>query len=142
MRTKWKPKVGDRFNVSSTVEDYEPGKSYTVSRVDTSDNTLKGTEDESGRELLWVSWDRVHPILSEIGWEWLKTQLPDESLEILSAFDGLNRLTLKADIRDRIVRTTPNLLQRILISRAEIANGEVASPTGSGLSDGDDSLDI
>lgn len=142
MRTRWTPKVGDRFNVSSNVEDYEPGKMYTVSRVDPTDNTLKGTEDGSGRELLWVAWDRVRPVASEIGWEWLKTQLPDDSLEILSAFDGLDRLTLKADIRDQIVKTTPNLLQRILISKIEISNGGKVAPEGNGLSDEDDSLDI
>jgi hypothetical protein len=142
MRTRWTPKVGDRFNVSSNVEDYEPGKMYTVSRVDPTDNTLKGTEDGAGRELLWVAWDRVRPVASEIGWEWLKTQLPDDSLEILSAFDGLDRLTLKADIRDQIVKTTPNLLQRILISKIEISNGGKAATEGNGLSGEDDSLDI
>jgi hypothetical protein len=142
MRANWTPKVGDRFNVTSNIEDYEPGKNYTVSRVDPSDNTLKGTEDGSGRELLWVAWNRVRPVLSEIGWEWLKTQLPDDSLEILSAFDGLDRLTLKAEIRDQIVKSTPNLLQRILISKAEIANGGQPSPAGNGLCDEDDSLEI
>ena len=142
MRAKWTPKVGDRFNVPSNVEDYEPGKCYTVCRVDPSDNTLKGTEDSSGRELLWVSWDRVRPIRSEIGWEWLKTQLPDDSLEILSAFDGLDRLTLKAEIRDQIVKSTPNLLQRILISKTEIANGGITTPSGNGLGDEEDSLEL
>lgn len=142
MRTRWTPKVGNRFSVSSNVEDYQPGKIYVVSRVDPTDNTLKGTEDGSGRELLWVAWDRVRLITSEIGWDWLKTQLPDDVLEILSAFDGLDQLTLKTHIRDQIVRSTPNLLQRILISKMEIDNGGKAAPEGNGLSDDDDCLDI
>jgi hypothetical protein len=56
----------------------------------------------------------------EISWDWLKGQLPGEVLELLSAFQGLESLRLKPEVRDHILLQLPNLKERILSSQVAI----------------------
>lgn len=142
MRSNRKPHVGDRFTVNHNSDGYEAGKTYVVSCVDHSDNTLRGTEENSSHEKPWIQWSKIVPGEASIGWDWLKTQLPDDAIEILSAFNGLDCLYLRPQIRDRIVRTTPNLLQRILLSKNDLENGDSPNAQRGGLNNEDDDLGI
>ncbi len=56
----------------------------------------------------------------EISWDWLKGQLPGEVLELLNAFQGLEALRLKPEVRDHILLQLPNLKERILASQVAI----------------------
>jgi hypothetical protein len=46
--------------------------------------------------------------------------LPTEALELLSAFEGLHWLTVKEEVRDRILAKIPNLHAEILAAVGEI----------------------
>ena len=110
------PQRNQRIRVTRQCRGYEPGKIYTISRVDASDNTLIAV-DSGGHEGSWIKWDACVPAGPDIAWEWLKTQLPGEVLELLSAFNGLDSLRLKPEVRDHIVLQLPNLRERILASQ-------------------------
>ena len=115
------PQRNQRIRVNRSTRGYEAGKVYTIARVDSSDSTLIAV-DASGREGAWIKWDACVPAGPDIAWNWLKTQLPGEILELLSAFNGLDSLRLKPEVRDHIVLQLPNLRERIL--EAQIALDE------------------
>lgn len=110
------PKRNQRIKITHTGRGYEVGKIYTVIRVDPNDNTLMAT-DSSGKEGGWVKWDYCEPAGPDIGFEWLKAHLPGETLELLSAFDGLESLSLKPEVRDYILNQLPDLKQRVLVAQ-------------------------
>jgi hypothetical protein len=91
---------------------YEDSRTYIVSEIDPGDSTLRA-RDENGSLGGWIHWGDCRPV-SEIGWDWLKGQLPAETLELLTAFNGLERLTLRKDVTTTLVAGMPSLKQRIL----------------------------
>lgn len=107
-------KPGDRIRAVAMFEhhDYEGGRNYTVRDIDPNDSTLRAL-DENGKRGSWIRWDDCRSV-SEIGWDWLKGRLPAESLELLSAFNGLERLKLRQDVTFALVSEIPSLKQRIL----------------------------
>ena len=113
------PQVKQRIKVNRPGRGYQPGKSYLVARIDNSDNTLIATDAE-GNEGNWIKWDHCMPAGDDINWSWLKGQLSGESLELLSAFEGLETLRLRDEIRDRILLQLPNLKERILCCQVQI----------------------
>ncbi len=105
-----------------------------MTTVDCGDNTLKA-RDAQGEEGNWIKWADCQKF-SDIGWHWLKTVLPAEALDLLSAFDGLENLSLREDIRNRLVLQIPSLHDKILAVQSTLETaplsevGEDASPNG------------
>lgn len=121
------PQRNQRIKVTRRGKGYEPGKTYIVVRVDTNDNTLVAA-DAAGQEGSWISWSQCSPAGPDISWEWLKSHLPGESLDLLSAFEGLEKLRLKDEVRDHILNQLPNLRERIL--QAQVALEEQMAAAG------------
>ncbi len=114
-----RPQPRQRIRVTHPSRGYECGKTYTIVRVDDNDNTLVATDSE-GKEGSWIKWDYCVPATAEIGWSWLKGQLSADALELLSAFENLEMLRLKDEIRDHILLQLPGLKDRILHSQIQI----------------------
>jgi hypothetical protein len=112
-------KVGDKIRPISAFghHSYEPGRCYTVVRLDESDQTLMA-RDASGREGNWIKWCDCRKT-NDIGWDWLKTVLPAEALDLLSAFEGLEHLDLRDDLRNRLLLQIPGLHDKILQAMTE-----------------------
>jgi hypothetical protein len=115
------PRKNQRIRVIRETRGYERDRVYTIDRVDTSDNTLTAA-DASGKVGPWVQWINCAPAGPDVGWDWLKAQLPGEVLELLTAFQGLEKLRLKNEVRDHILLQIPNLKERIL--QAQVALDE------------------
>lgn len=90
---------------------YQPNETYTVARIDPNDQTLIA-KDSSGEEGNWIRWADCSRH-EDIGWDWLKTKLPAEALDLLSAFSGLEGLTLREEIRSHLILKIPDLKNRI-----------------------------
>ena len=105
---------GTRIRVIARFDrhNYLPNETYTVVRVDANDQTLVA-KDDFGEEGHWIRWSDCAQH-AEIGWEWLKTKLPAEALDLLSAFDGLESLSLREDIRNHLITKMPDLKNRVL----------------------------
>ena len=114
-----RPQPKQRIKVTRPTRGYELGKTYTIVRVDNDDNTLIASDSE-GQEGSWVKWDHCVLVNGEIGWSWLKGQLSAEALELLSAFEKLESLRLKDEIRDHILLQLPGLKDRILHSQIQM----------------------
>jgi hypothetical protein len=112
-------KTGDRIRATSAFghHSYEPGRLYFVTCIDDSDQTLKA-RDATGNEGNWIKWCDCKKT-ADIGWEWLKTVLPAEALDLLAAFDGLESLSLREDLRNRLVLQIPGLHDKILSAMAD-----------------------
>jgi len=112
-------KMGDRIQATSGFghHSYEPGRNYTVTSVDRNDSTLKA-RDAMGNEGNWIKWSDCKKT-DDIGWEWLKTVLPAEALDLLAAFDGVEGLSLREDLRNRLVMQIPGLHDKILGAMAD-----------------------
>ncbi len=108
------------------LHSYEPGRVYTVVATDPNDQTLRAV-DATGTEGTWIKWSDCVKA-NEIGWDWLMTALPAEALDLLAAFDGLENLSLRDDIRNRLVMRIPNLMDQILDAHME----EEAENSGAG----------
>lgn len=110
---------GDRIRATDSFghHSYQPARIYTVTEVDSNDNTLRA-RDTSGEIGNWIKW-RDCSLAQDIGFDWLKTVLPAEALDILSAFDGLEYLSLREEIRNQLVLQIPNLKERILEVQAQ-----------------------
>lgn len=111
--------IGQRIRVTCGFgrHGYKPNTQYTVIETDSSDNTLKAQSD-SGESGEWIPFSSCVPYEC-LGWEFLRTVLPTEALELLSAFDGLQNLSLKEEIKENLIKKVPNLPQEILAAVAE-----------------------
>jgi hypothetical protein len=107
-------KPGDRIRPIAMFEhhDYRRGESYEVIEIDPNDSTLKARA-EHGQTGSWIRW-RDCEKFNDIGWEWLKGQLSAEALELLTAFDGLQNLTLRSEVRIALVEQVPALKDKVL----------------------------
>ena len=133
------PRVGQRIRTSN-VQGYERSKTYTVSCVDPGDNTLRAT-DSTGREGNWIKWSQCREVGPDISWEWLKSQIPGDVLELLSAFNGLENLQLRPEVRDHILLQLPDLKRRILESQLALFEGDdLSQPSESEDDDEEDDL--
>ncbi|MCC6624951.1 MAG: hypothetical protein IT385_27135 [Deltaproteobacteria bacterium] len=94
-------------------DDYKQGQECVVDFVDPSDGTLRGRDVQTGRVGGWLRWSQVAPIADAIGMEFLEQHLSPETLTLLRAFDGLEALRLKPEIRDRILLALPDLEERV-----------------------------
>lgn len=133
--------VGSKIRAVSNFgrHSYQQSKTYTVTSVDSNDNTLRA-RDSSGEEGNWIRWNDCQ-IAEEIGWDWLKQMLPAEALDLLANFDGLDNLRLNEEVRTQLILRIPELKNRILEVREEMEN-QALSKVGSGSEDGDDDDDV
>jgi hypothetical protein len=114
-----RPQPKQRIKIIRPGRGYECGKTYTIVRVDENDNTLIAVDSE-GKEGSWIKWEYCKLSDGEIGWSWLKGQLSADALELLSAFEGLETLRLRDEIRDHILLQLPSLRDRILHSQIQL----------------------
>jgi hypothetical protein len=136
------PQPKQRIKVTRPGRGYERGKTYTIVRVDPNDNTLVAADSE-GKEGTWVKWDYCVLNESDINWTWLKSQLSADALELLSAFEGLESLRLRDEIRDHILLQLPGLKDRILTSQIQLEEESVAREQTSSIHQpADDELDL
>ena len=110
--------VGDRVRVVDEQHghDYEVGRVYEVVRVYENDDTYILADPDTGRPGAPIFGDEIERASSanSLGWEWLKSVLPAKDVQLLSAFEGLDRLTLREELKDRLVERLPKLKQQLL----------------------------
>jgi len=98
---------------SSPFDEYHIGQDLVVDQVDASDNTLRGRDPATGKTGGWIHWHQVEEVGARVGWDFLKTVLSPRTVELLSAFDGLQRLKLKSEVADTILLGVADLEQRV-----------------------------
>lgn len=111
--------IGTRIRITGGFgrHSYNDRETYTVTTVDCNDRTLQAT-NAAGEEGNWLRWSDCKRA-ADIGWDWLRTKLPPEALDLLSAFDGVEQLRLREDLRDRLVLQIPDLHEKILTAVVE-----------------------
>lgn len=104
--------IGTRIQVIANTNNhhYRIKGIYRVSRVD-NDGTFKAV-DENGNVGDYLRWSECRPV--GLGWEWIREHLDARSLDLLSAFDGLEGLTLRSDVESGVITSIPNLANAIL----------------------------
>lgn len=104
--------VGTRIRITgnSSNHAYRIGAIYRVHQDGNFD--LFSAIDEKGNIGQLAQWKDCER--AGIGWEWLRTQLDPRSLELLSAFTGVEHLTLKPEIENQLVLSLPDLDEAIL----------------------------
>lgn len=130
--------IGTRIQVlaNHNHHHYRIGRVYSVHQVD-SDGTLKAIDDQ-GIEGDFLSWKDCEPV--GLGWEWIREQLDAHSLDLLSAFDGLQNLRLRESVETKVITSIPNLAETILRLLPEVeAALEILKATAQ-ESEGDDDM--
>lgn len=104
--------VGTRIRITgnSNNHSYRIGAIYRIHH-DTGFGCFSAIDENGdiGTHAQWKDCERAG-----IGWEWLRTQLDPRSLELLSAFVGVEHLTLKPEIENQLVLSLPALDEAIL----------------------------
>ena len=110
--------IGTRIQIISNNNrhNYRVGSIYRVHEVET-DGTLKAIDDQGieGDNLQWIDCIPVG-----IGWEWIREHLDARSLDLLSAFDGLQNLRIRQDVESKVITCIPNLADTILAILPEV----------------------
>lgn len=104
--------IGCRIRIISNHNnhDYQIGGIYRVHQiVDFGCFSAIDEKGNIGRLAQWRDCERVG-----IGWEWLRTQLDERSLALLSAFAGKEHLTLKPEVESQLLLSLPHLYDSIL----------------------------
>jgi len=104
--------IGTRIQVISNNHHhhYRTGGIYRVHQVD-NDGTFKAIDD-LGIEGDYLRWEECRAV--GIGWDWIREHLDSRSLDLLSAFDGLENLRLRDDVEIKVITCIPNLADTIL----------------------------
>lgn len=104
--------IGTRIQVISndSRHHYRIGGIYRVHQVD-GDGTFKAIDD-LGIEGDYLRWEQCRSV--GIGWEWIREHLDSRSLDLLTAFDGLENLGLRDDVETKVITSIPNLADTIL----------------------------
>jgi len=110
---------------SSPFDEYHIDQELVVEQVDTSDSTLRGRDPQTGKIGGWLHWHQVEQVGGRVGWDFLKTVLSPRTIELLSAFDGLQRLKLKNEVADEILLGVPDFEERIREAVATRRPGQV-----------------
>ena len=95
---------------NDSFHNYTTGGIYRVKHVDP-DGTFIGT-DAHGVDGDFIRWDDCKPL--GLDWDWLRQQIDDRSLDLLTAFDGLHTLRIKEQCANHVILATPNLANAIL----------------------------
>ena len=110
--------IGTRIQVLSNdnQHNYRIGSVHRVHQVH-SDGTFNAI-DEQGIEGDFLMWKDCEPV--GIGWEWIREHLDAHSLDLLSAFDGLQNLRLRESVETAVITSIPNLADTILRRLPEV----------------------
>ena len=130
--------IGTRIQVLSNdnQHNYRIGSVHRVHQVH-SDGTFNAI-DEQGIEGDFLMWKDCEPV--GIGWEWIREHLDAHSLDLLSAFDGLQNLRLRESVETKVITSIPNLAETILRLLPEVeAALEILKATAQ-ESEGDDDM--
>lgn len=104
--------VGTRIRIiaNHSHHDYQIGAIYRIHQ-DSGFDCFSAIDEHGkiGRLAQWQDCERAG-----IGWEWLRTQLDARSVALLSAFVGIEHLTLKPEIENQLVLSLPDLAEAIL----------------------------
>ncbi len=128
--------VGTRIRVVGKSNDhsYDVGQVYTVALVD-SDGTFRA-RDAAGKTGNWLRWTDCEPV-TQIGWKYIQEVLPPEVIEFLEAFDGVDNLVLRDEVKDEILAKLPSLQDEILAASRKIREeGGFQSPGTDGAASG------
>jgi hypothetical protein len=130
--------IGTRIQVVGNINNhhYRIGSIQRVHQVD-SDGSLKAI-DELGIEGDILCWKDCRPV--GLGWEWIREHLDAHSLDLLSAFDGLQNLRLRESVETKVITSIPNLAETILRLIPEVEAALEILKTTAQDSDGDDDL--
>jgi len=131
--------IGTRIQVlaNSNSHHYRIGSIHRVLQVD-SDGSFRAIDDQ-GIEGDYLKWRDCQAV--GLGWDWIRGHLDAHSLELLSAFDGLQNLRLRESVESKVITSSPTLAETILKLLPEVdeANELHSSATeGSNLDDFDD----
>ena len=110
------PDAGEHVRVIANTNDhdYQIGKIYIATADVHADGTaFRARDPDTGKTANWLSPDDI-VIIPRIGWEWLRTVLPPQDVALLSAFEGLDALTLKPEVKDTILTDLTALEHAIL----------------------------
>jgi len=118
--------VGTRIRIvaNNSHHDYQIGAIYRVNK-DGDFGCFSAIDEHGnvGRLAQWKDCERAG-----IGWEWLRTQLDARSVELLSAFVGIEHITLKPEIENRLVLSLPDLDEAILRTLPTIPDSALLTP--------------
>ena len=104
--------IGTHIRITSNHNnhDYQIGGIYRVYKI--ADFGCFSAIDEKGNIGKLAEWRDCERV--GIGWEWLRTQLDDRSLSLISAFVGTEHLTLKPEVESQLLLALPQLGEVIL----------------------------
>ena len=122
-------RVGQRVKVvAEGGHAYRVGSEYKVAQVDDADQTAR-LIDSRGRARDWIGWQLLAPSAS-IGWDFIKCHINAETVDFLSAFDGVENLALREEISQRVLLKVPALHDAILVALAEVGAEETEADAG------------
>jgi hypothetical protein len=98
---------------------YVLGKPYVVVEID-DDGTFRARDPHSGMVGNWLRWQDVD-IRPPIGWDSCKKVLPPEIVRFLEAFDGIESITLRESVKQRMLARVPQLYEAISAAQEELA---------------------
>lgn len=132
--------IGTRIQVIANRNNhhYRVGSIYRVSHVD-SDGTFKAV-DENGIEGDYLRWRDCEAV--GLGWEWLRDHLDPRSLDLLSAFDGLQNLRLRHEVESRVILAIPKLADEILTLLPEVEQALANFKESIESAEDDDDIDL
>jgi len=100
------------------------GSRMVISKVDDSDNTVRGFVDGSATVAdYWVPVRDIDPI--GFGWDYVRRHLPPEVVTLLSACEGVRCLALNDEIRLAVLASLPDLRERIAEAVREVEADDV-----------------
>jgi len=95
---------------NSNSHNYEVGRIYTVSHI--AGRAFQAI-DAAGQVGNWLAWDDCEPVAG-FGWAYCQEILPPEVTDFLSAFQGIEAISLKPVVKDTILSPRPDLHHAIL----------------------------
>ena len=109
--------VGTRIRViaNSNEHSYALGSEVVVAEIDASRGAFRARKLDSGEIGNWLVSKDVARV-AELGWRWLTQLLPPEDVALLEAFDGLDTLELKGEVKAELIKQVADLKAAILIA--------------------------
>ena len=110
---------------NSNEHNYAIGGEVVVVEIDPTRAAFRARRADSDEVGNWLVASDVLKV-ARLGWDWLRELLPPEDVELLSAFDGLETLELKEEVKAELVKQVPDLKAAILATArgARGARGE------------------
>lgn len=90
---------------------YTIGRVYTVAYVD-DDGTFRAADD-AGKVGNWLRWSECEPA-NPSTWSRIAADLPEDLAKFLSCFDGIGDISLKESVVDVVLKTVPDLHERLV----------------------------